>query len=161
MSKIIEIPLTKGMFALINEEDFELVSSYKWYASKGKNTYYAHHKRLSLVSMHRLIMGVTDSKIFVDHKNRNGLDNTRINLRLATHIQNNCNKCGYKNRSSTFKGVYWNKEKMKWTCQITPPGEKTRHIGHFKSEIAAAMAFNEAALRYHGEFAYINQIIPI
>lgn len=161
MSNVIEIPLTKGMFALIDEEDFELVSQHKWYLWVGETNNYAHSKRFKLIRMHRLIMGITDPKIKIDHRNRNGLDNRKENLRIATNSQNTCNKGPYKNRSSMFKGVYWDKKWRKWVVQITPPGKKIMHIGSFVNEKDAALAYNQAAKKYHGEFAYLNQIIPI
>lgn len=159
MSKIIQIPLTRGVAALINEEDFELVSSYKWYARKTLNGFYATCSSIKRLHMHRLIMGVEIGEpIFIDHKNMNGLDNTRSNLRLATHTQNMCNRGSYKNRSSLFKGVYWNKEKQRWTCQISIPLGKTIHVGHFLTETEAALAYNIKAIELHGEFAFQNVI---
>lgn len=161
MSKVIQIPLTKGMFAMIDEEDFELVSRYKWYARPVERTHYANSKSKKLIIMHRLIMDINDPSIQIDHRNRDGLDNRRSNLRIATNSQNTCNRAPYKNRSSIYKGVYFDKKAQKWACQIRPIGGKTKHVGYFISEIEAALRYNEVAIKYHGEFAYINQIIPI
>lgn len=157
MSKIIEIPLTKGLFALIEEKDFEIVGKHKWYARKGKNTYYATSTRCKTLHMHRLIMDVGDRLTHIDHKNSNGLDNRRDNLRLATCAQNNCNKRANKG-TSNFKGIHWNKSNKKWTAQITKPGLPTKHIGNFISEIDAALAYNKAAKEMHGEFAWLNDV---
>lgn len=159
MSKIIQIPLTKGMFALIDEEDFELVSPYKWYTRQVERTHYANSKNGKLIIMHRLIMGITDPKVQLDHRNRNGLDNRKDNLRIATNSQNTCNRAPYKNRSSLFKGVYFDKKANKWASQIRPIGMKTKHIGYFVNEIDAALAYNKAAIQYHGEFAYLNSFM--
>lgn len=159
MIKVIKIPLSKDKFALIDEIDYPIVSQFNWYARKGKRgVYYATSRQHKNIHMHRLILDITDSKTFVDHKNNDGLDNTRNNIRIATCLQNNLNKRPYKNRSSEFKGVYWSKEKKKWVSQIKKAGCKTKHIGYFVSEIHAAIAYNTAARECHGEFAFINPV---
>jgi len=156
-TNVVKIPLDKGLFAVIDQQDFELVSKYRWYARKGKNgVFYATSTLFKNIHMHRIILGATTE--LVDHKNQDGLDNRRCNIRLVTHLQNNCNKRSYQKVSSKFKGVYWNKTKQKWSSQITPPGQRTKHVGHFKSEIEAAKAYNEKAKIYHGDFAYLNPV---
>lgn len=153
------IKLDKGFSAIIDSQDFELVSAYKWYARKGKNgNHYATSTIHKDLHMHRLILGLTDPNKKVDHINHNGLDNRRSNIRIATHIQNNCNKRAYPNKTSKFKGVYWNKEKCKWTVQITKPGCKATHVGNFKLESEAALAYNKKAKEFHGEFACLNEV---
>jgi hypothetical protein len=93
--------------------------------------------------------------LLVDHRNGIGLDNRRANLRLATNSQNGCNKPKKKNTSSQFIGVSFHKKAGKWACFIRNKGRRT-WLGSFESEIDAARAYDEAAKKYHGEFARLN-----
>lgn len=159
------IPLTKGQFTLVNDEDFEELSNHRWYASfnKTSRTYYAvrwayPNKRNSTIRMSRQIMGVTDPKIQVDHIDHNGLNNQRNNLRICNGRQNNCNQRKQSNCSSKFKGVCWHKRLNKWTSRvINETGEKKYiHLGYFENEIDAAKAYDEAAKIHYGVFAKLN-----
>ena len=93
--------------------------------------------------------------LFIDHRNCNGMDNTRENLRPATRGQNTCNKPKRKNTTSRYIGVHWAKRDKRWVAQIKYSGGK-KWLGNFDSEEAAARAFDEAARRYHKEFARLN-----
>jgi hypothetical protein len=93
--------------------------------------------------------------LLVDHRNTNGLDNRRSNLRLATYSQNNCNKAKRKNTSSRYVGVCFNKQLKRWGAYIKPQGKKI-FLGYFDNEIDAAHAYDAAARKYHGEFARLN-----
>jgi hypothetical protein len=94
--------------------------------------------------------------LLVDHINGDGLDNRRANLRLATHSQNACNRRRDKSKaSSRFVGVSFKKVDGRWAARINYKG-KTLSLGRFDSEIAAAKAYDEAAKKYHGEFAKLN-----
>lgn len=106
--------------------------------------------------MHRLIMGVEDPKLQVDHKNHNGLDNRRDNLRLCTDKQNKANlRKSSIPSASIYKGVRFFKNRRKcWNAYINDYGS----IGYYCTEQAAAIAYNLKALELHGEFAYLNQI---
>jgi hypothetical protein len=160
MSNIITIPITKGLFVTINSEDYELVLPYSWYAKKGKNTYYAANKNKSVIYMHRLILGLTDPNLKGDHIDHNGLNNCRNNLRVATNSQNNFNAVKRRGHASTkYKGIYYDRSREKWACEIKV-NKKKKYIGRFKSEVKAALAYNEAALKYYGEFAHLNDITP-
>jgi hypothetical protein len=158
------IPLTKGFSAQVDDEDLERVSQFKWsvFIDRGKHTvrYYAERwttaKGKSVrVSLHRFILGLTDPKIGVDHKNHDGLDNQRHNLRIATNSQNQSNRRKILG-SSKYKGVYWDKAHQRWRALIECRGKKYR-LGDFRSELKAATAYNHAALRLFGEFACINE----
>lgn len=157
------IQLTRGKVAMVDDEDFELVSGYgKWTAHKDKNNWYAAttirvgvNKR-RCIKMHRLVMGVLeDKKIRIDHKNRNGLDNTRGNLRKATSSQNAMNRRNQKRMpdASKFKGVH---KKCKRIYAAIRVNKILIKLGYFSTEQEAAMAYDEAANKYFGEFAYLN-----
>lgn len=104
--------------------------------------------------MHSFLMPDTISlKIIVDHKNQNGLDNQRSNLRYATYAQNLQNRRKHKVGSSKFKGV--SLKHGRWCARLTKNG-CTIQLGDFDTPEKAAKAYNEAAIRYFGEFASLN-----
>lgn len=106
------------------------------------------------VYLHRLIMGEPPGKK-VDHVNGNGLDNRRLNLRIATHKQNLCNQRAQRGRSSRYKGVSYYKSRGVWEAYIKVDGKK-RRLGYFKREREAALAYDIAAEEAWGEFARLN-----
>lgn len=130
----------------IDIDDFKLYSDYKFYTTVGYITITPETRKLSL---HRLIV---DFEI-VDHINRNKLDNRKTNLRSATHGQNMVNSGPQKRNKSGYKGVYVNNES--YQVQITSNGKRV-YIGVYKTAVEAALAYDEAAKKYHGEFAYLN-----
>jgi len=95
--------------------------------------------------------------MIVDHKNFNGLDNRRENIRNCTYSENSQHIRMQQNRSksSHFKGVCWHKSHNRWLAYVSVD-RRQLHLGHFLSEIEAALAYNKAALKYHGEFAKLN-----
>src|SRR5688572_22927599 len=125
---MIEIPLFKSGVALIDDEDYELVSKHKWYLTKRYGKYYAM-KQDGMVKMHRLILGVSDPKIWVDHADGNGLNNQRSNIRVATASQNNANRSAW--GESKYLGVH--KRGKKWVAQIRKD-KKIKQIGTFIKE---------------------------
>jgi len=107
--------------------------------------------------MHREIMDAP-AGMEVDHINGNGLDNRKCNLRLATSSQNKRNQRKQRRKtSSKYKGVYWHKRDKVWVVRIQAEG-KEKYIGSYKTEQEAALAYNEAALKYHGEYAKLNEV---
>ena len=104
---------------------------------------------------HRLIMGVTDPKIQVDHINGNKLDNRKENLRLATPQQNSSNIGIRKNNKSGYKGVCWSKRDKKWIASIYKNNKK-QYLGCFDDIVEAVRAYDRAALELFGEFAWTN-----
>jgi len=155
------IPLTKGYVALVSDEDFERVNAYKWYTSVSPRTIYAtRNLRLEdgkrrTVRMHRFITCVNDPQIEVDHRDHDGLNNQRENLRVCSPAQNMANRRKQQNTSSSqFKGVSWDKSKGKWVVKVQLNG-KQRHLGTFTDEVEAAMAYDDAA-RSRGAFALTN-----
>jgi histone acetyltransferase (RNA polymerase elongator complex component) len=143
-----EIPLTQGKVTLVDEEDYEILASYKWHARKDHKTFYATRRDgYGSVSMHRCVavrMGIIPTvfdKREIDHINRNGLDNTRINLRVASRSQNaaNRNAKGYTiehGRVRKYKVVVGGK-----------------YIGRFKTEQEAVDAYILAKKEVYGEFS--------
>lgn len=157
-----EIKLTQGLVALVDDEDFERLNQFKWHAHKEGNTYYANGGycrdgvRIRF-KMHRLILNITDPKIEIDHKDRNGLNNQKENLRTCIHSQNTANVTSHKDSSSKFLGVSWDGDRNKWKAQICFQG-RNKFIGRFSSEEEAALVYNKKATEFHGEFANLNQL---
>jgi len=157
------IPLTQGKYAIVDPEDYKRLSKYKWYAKKCGKTFYAsrtvwtgkNKKRIN-ITMHRQILN-PPYPLVVDHINHNGLDNRKANLRPATRKQNNMNRLCIKRKGSPskYKGVIWHKHTKKWNVQICYNG-KRKTIGYFNDEIEAAKAYDEAAKKYHRDFAVLN-----
>ncbi len=149
------IPLTRGLFALVDAEDYAQLSRFQWFAEGGPRTYYAVRKENGKsIKMHRQILNAPDNLV-VDHIDHNGLNNRKSNLRLATFTQNCQNQRRISHGTSKYKGVHWNKRLKKWAAQITCD-KKTHHLGYFTNEIDAAKAYDRAAKKYHREFAVPN-----
>lgn len=130
-----EIPLTQGKVALVDDEDYERLNQFKWFASKNGKTYYAIRK--SKILMHRTII-TPPSGFEIDHINGNGLDNRRENLRIVSHRENCQNK--HIEKTSKFPGVTWNKQHKKWHAHVRILG-KNRYLGSFDDEVEAAKAY--------------------
>ncbi len=156
------IQLTQGKETILDDIDYELVSLFKWQAHKDGKTFYAsssitvngvkYH-----IHLHKLILVVPED-MRVDHRNRNGLDNRRQNLRPCTHAQNLLNRPANKNTSSKHKNVHWRKDISRWQVSITISQGKRKYLGCYKNEATAAQAYNDAVIKYHGEFIYLNEI---
>jgi hypothetical protein len=110
--------------------------------------------------IHRLIYLWHTGKmpVFVDHKDQNKANNKIENLRPATKSQNNCNTKLRKDNKSGFCGVHWHKATNTWAAQINVNNQGL-HIGLFDDKEKAAIAYNEAAIRLHGEFARLNKVL--
>ncbi len=166
-----KINLSMGLFAIVDDADFELLNQWKWYATFSGRTYYAVRNENNLrVQMHRFLMGAKDEEL-LDHKDRNGLNNQRNNLRFCRKSQNCSNRRSKKNGTSKYLGVcsitskkkYINKDgELKvydwkhWVACIKTEGRKQIRLGRFNDEWEAAKAYNKAAKKYHGEFANLN-----
>ncbi len=160
MNKMQTIELTQGKVTIVDGWNFEWLNQFRWYALLSRGRWYAvrsvrgSNGKRGLSYMHRAIMGVTDSTIEVDHKDRNAtLDNREGNLRFATHAQNIMNQGIRTNNTSGFKGVSWYKRRHKWRAQI-----RSKYLGCFADAADAARAYNEAALKHYGEFAVLNDL---
>jgi len=149
------IAIAQGLSVEIDDCDWPLVKGYTWWPCKGHQTYYAHTKiwiagkRVNL-QMHRLLLpGVK----IVDHRDRNGLNNKRQNLRAATDSQNCANSRLPKNNTSGFKGVY--PVGKRWRTCLKANGKRLC-LGTHDTPEEAARAYDKAALEHFGEFAYQN-----
>ena len=156
-----EIKLTQGFVALVDDEDYKELNQFKWHVTKIGRTYYAvRNNRISkgkreILRMHRIILGVTDRKIKIDHKDNNGLNNQNENLRLASQAQNCRNKVLRIGTSSKYKGV--SKHQGKYQANIGF-NYKLIYLGIYDNEIDAAIAYNNKAAELFGEFAKLNII---
>lgn len=163
-----EIKLSQGKTALVDDADYGALSSFKWFAimiGKTCKTWYAVRNKppkdgLGIIYMHREILN-PDGKTLVDHIDRNGLNNQRNNLRIATRSENNANRVARQNGSSKYLGVFLFESKHKnktykyWRASIQKDGKK-EDLGCFNTEIDAALAYNNAAKMLHGDFANLN-----
>jgi len=155
MELIIKSPKHGTFTVFYDEEDHELVSGYRWGLLKYTNGFYAEARDVGCkknIRMHALITGIKGA----DHINRNGLDNRRCNLRAATFRENGRNKKAQKNNRAGFKGViiYPNLKNCYKVAIMTEVG--LVQGGFFNNIYAAALKYNELAVRYFGEFAYLN-----
>lgn len=158
-----EIPLTKGYVALVDDEDFERLSQWNWWAHlerNGERVYAVRQIRLPSgsrpkIKMHKEIMGVRPG-FEVDHRDRNQLNNQRHNLRWATDSQNSANRVSRRLSGVGFKGVYPS-GKATFRARILAK-RKIRNLGTFPAAEDAARAYNVAALKWFGEFAVLNEV---
>jgi AP2 domain len=157
------IQLTKGYAAIVDDADYEaVVAAEPWYANvRHDNTVYAVHvvrigSRRRMEYLHRFILGMTDPKILVDHRNRYKLDCRRGNLRVGiTRSQNMANSNNKRGGTSRYKGVQWDKRHSKWVAKIRV-NYKVKQLGLFAIEVDAARAYDAAAREHFGEFAKCN-----
>ena len=160
-----EIQLTKGQVTIVDDEDYDDLMKYKWFAvyNKNINSYYAcRNSRKSdnlvnrkVILMHRYIINI-NSKNDIDHINGNTLDNRTINLRSCTRSQNMMNRGPQINNTSGYKGVF-NINNGKWMARIGL-NSKYKYLGVFTDKDSAARAYNNASIEMHGEFGYQNII---
>lgn len=149
-----EILLTQGKVTLVDDEDYESLSKFKWHASLRHGNYYANRCSLrETIYMHRSILNIA-AGVMIDHKSGNTLDNRRENLRSCNSTQNSRNRKPIGN--SGYKGVCFDYSRGLWMAaiQISSKPKTVIRLGRFKSVEEAAQAYNEAAEHYFGEFAY-------
>lgn len=150
----VEIPLPSGHVALVDDEDWPLVASNPWHVRRRSgglvyaiwNEYLGKTMPRRAVHMHHVIMQPTPG-FAIDHRNGNGLDNRRQNLRLCTHSENMQNRRVTTGRR--FKGVSYHLGKYQVVIV-------RKYLGRFSDEIEAATAYDQAAKQMFGEFARLN-----
>jgi hypothetical protein len=151
-----QVPLSMGYIAFVDDEDFERVSRYKWHAHKTRNSIHAKRdtKRPNrkTIFLHNFILGNPAPGMEIDHRDGNGLNCQKDNMRYCTHADNSKNQSKRKNNTSGYKGVFWSRGRKKWCAHITV-NYKRIFIGYFDSIEDAANAYGNAALKYFGDFA--------
>jgi hypothetical protein len=152
------VRLSRGLVAVIDSADAEMVGAHSWFAHRASGLEYAlRRERGKFIRLHRALMNAPKG-LFVDHINGDTLDNRRANLRLCTALGNAQNARLQHNNSSGYKGVSWNKRYRYWVASIYP-NDGHLYLGSFRSAEEAARAYNTAALKYYGEFARLN-VLP-
>ena len=156
------IKLFSGEYVRVDEEDYEILSQYSWYLFKSEKWQYAIRTECKngtqkTIYMHREIMGVTDPKVYVDHRDHDGLNNLRSNLRVSDNRFNQYNVGKKSNSKQKYKNIR-QLSKNRWQVRFrTPKGERIERVAY--SEEDAVKLYNELALKYHGEFAYLQKYI--
>ncbi len=149
-----QISLTQGKFTLVDDEDYDWLMQWKWYAAKGTSAWYASRVDCRnggriLIKMHRLIM-TTPKGMDTDHINSNGLDNRKDNLRICSRSEHHYNR---KPRTGQYKGIAVSRDK--WQARITIKGKRLS-LGYYDNKEDAARAYDKAARRYVGLFVKTN-----
>lgn len=151
-----EIPVTNGHVAIVDDDDYERISKFHWSVVKGYNTFYAKRgfnlngKHFTVV-MHREIMRLScNDGILIDHRDRNGLDNRKCNLRIANKSINAFNSKLRTNNNSGFRGVHFHSQRKRWQARICI-NNKRISLGLFDTPMLAANAYAEAILKYKVE----------
>lgn len=157
-----KIPLTQGKFAFVDDEDYERLVYWKWFAYQAPTgQWYARRNATSkdgkrcIVHMHRCVLGAHEFDPDVDHRDGDGLNNQKVNLRYTTRSGNAANISVRSDSKSGLKGVYWSKKANRWAAQITTNGKQI-WLGYHDTADEAAVAFDRAAILHHGEFARTN-----
>ena len=148
------------LVAVVDDADYDALCGYRWYLRDNETDglfYAVRTEGRTTVRMHRQILGLSNPKQRADHKNGNGLDNQRHNLRLANHFNNmgNSRKQHKHVTTSKYKGVVWDRSRFRWCARIALAG-KSKYLGRFREEFDAATAYNFAAEAAFGEFARYN-----
>lgn len=157
-----EIKLNGGKIskvALVDDEDFDRLNEFNWhlredgYVSRMTKKKNGNRKHLL---MHRAIMNITESNVFVDHKDHNKLNNIRTNLRVCNRTENARNMNSFKGSSSKYSGVHFIKRQKQYSAHIRINGKKI-HLGTYNNERIAAVRYNLEAVKLFGEFANLNK----
>lgn len=154
----VEVPLSRGLVAIVDAEDAQRVLAYRWFAQPNYRNVYAIRgiRRAdgarTTQTLHKFLTGFA----ITDHINGDGLDNRRANLREATAGNNSRNRRRPTTNTSGFKGVHWNKGAGKWRAAIGLETGKRQFLGYYLTAEEAACAYDAAAREQHGEFAALN-----
>jgi hypothetical protein len=165
-----KISLSQNQFTTVDDEDFDFLNQWQWFATWNVCTksFYAGrnikiNKKKTTIGMSRVLMNPTKEKE-IDHINHDTLDNRKINLRIVDKKQNAFNRKTYSTNKLGFKGVYsmnpnvWKTKPFVASIQVEG---KRIHLGYYKTAKEAAIAYNQAAKKHHGQFALLNQVLPL
>lgn len=154
----LELKNAPGHVAVVDDEDFPRLSKWDWLLAHGYDSddlvYVVRFENKKAIQLHRVVLGAADGQI-VDHKDRNGLNNQKSNLRLCSHTQNMQNRKKHRNGHSRFKGIWQKKGNGSWVTQIIVNKKKISIYG-FSIEEDAARAYDSLAKEHFGEFARLN-----
>lgn len=149
----------KGQEFLFDEEDWDVIQHFSWFSTtKGYINTSDRTFDVQLIPMHRMVLHAEDPKQHIDHINGNPSDNRKSNLRVCTQQQNLWNQPARTNNISGYKGVYPNKRRTRWKATIKVNYENI-YLGQYDTKEQAALAYNQAAIKYHGEFAKLNEVV--
>lgn len=151
------VPLTLGLEAIIDASDAKIVEGYPWAARRSPRAVYAQANitndgARATVILHRLLLSAPPGAL-VDHRDGDGLNNRRSNLRLCGYPENGWNRAVSSASTSGIKGVSWIAKDRRWSARIRAGAGVRVHLGNFLTKEEAAAAYAEAARKYHGEFA--------
>ena len=159
-----EIKLTQGKVTQVDDDVFDYLNQFNWYAEKGYNTYYAARKITinglkTSTRMHTVILKIDKGSI-CDHIDHDGLNNQKSNLRICSHFQNMRNRKSNHNAKSRYLGVSPSgRNNLPWRTFIEI-NRKSTSLGYFKTEEEAALAYNNTAIKHYKEFANLNILEP-
>lgn len=150
----------KGEEFWFDKEDYDLVKKYCWHYNSGG--YLANKSKNGTVFLHRLVMGVSDSQVQIDHivhppKPQHKVDNRKSNLRIVTNQQNQMNNAPSKNNTSGKTGISWVESRMKWEAYIWMNGKKI-HLGYYTDKQEAITERKKAEKKYFGEYHYVKSV---
>ena len=163
------IHINQELYAIVDDEDYELVSRFKWYPRHTSRIIYAqcvmsmgtltnpNKQVFCYMLLHRLIMRPSKDEE-IDHRNHNGLDCRRANMRICNHQQNSFNRRSSTKKESSYKGVFYDKRNNNWRVKIKYHRQQI-DLGRYSSEYEAALVYDRKAQELFGEYAFLN--IPL
>jgi AP2 domain. len=154
------VPLTRGRYAIIDTEDSVAVAQHNWHCRINKNKFYAGYvkrqgERMKYTQLHRFLWTLwkMPPSAILDHRNGDGLDCRRANVRAATSSQNCFNACRQARNTTGYRGVWWNRSRNRYQAVIHANGVG-QFLGNFATKEEAALAYAAAARKLHGEYAH-------
>ena len=150
----------KEYTVIVSKCDVEKISARNWHPiirdpKRPDLVYFASWKNRKQICLHRFLVSGNPTGMCVDHENGNTLDNRRENLRICLVSENIRNTRKYKNNTSGYKGVYYDKSRSKWRASITVDCKNIK-LGRFNTPEEAHNAYCAASKKYHGEYGRVD-----